>query len=66
LLVGYGNLYPHTVAGRIIAMGVMLLGVGFLAVLTATVASHFVKSMVQTAAKRFWRRSIDSKPRSRR
>jgi voltage-gated potassium channel len=41
--VGYGDLYPHTVAGRIIAMCVMLLGIGFLAVLTATVASHFVQ-----------------------
>jgi voltage-gated potassium channel len=41
--VGYGDLYPHTVAGRIIAMLVMLLGIGFLAVLTATVASHFVQ-----------------------
>jgi voltage-gated potassium channel len=41
--VGYGDLYPHTVAGRIIGMCVMLLGVGFLAVLTATVASHFVQ-----------------------
>ena len=41
--VGYGDIYPHTVAGRIIAIAVMLLGVGFLAVLTATVASHFVQ-----------------------
>jgi voltage-gated potassium channel len=41
--VGYGDLYPQTVAGRIIGMVVMLLGVGFLAVLTATVASHFVR-----------------------
>jgi voltage-gated potassium channel len=41
--VGYGDVYPHTVAGRIIAIAVMLLGVGFLAVLTATVASHFVQ-----------------------
>jgi voltage-gated potassium channel len=41
--VGYGDLYPHTVAGRIIAIALMLLGIGFLAVLTATVASHFVK-----------------------
>jgi voltage-gated potassium channel len=41
--VGYGDLYPHTVPGRIIGMAVMLLGVGFLAVLTATVASHFVQ-----------------------
>jgi voltage-gated potassium channel len=41
--VGYGDLYPHTVPGRIIAIVVMLVGVGFLAVLTATVASHFVQ-----------------------
>jgi voltage-gated potassium channel len=41
--VGYGDIYPHTVAGRIIAIAVMLLGIGFLAVLTATVASHFVQ-----------------------
>jgi voltage-gated potassium channel len=41
--VGYGDVYPTTVGGRIVAMGVMLLGIGFLAVLTATIASHFVK-----------------------
>jgi voltage-gated potassium channel len=41
--VGYGDLYPHTVGGRIVAMGLMFLGIGFLAVLTATVASHFVQ-----------------------
>jgi voltage-gated potassium channel len=42
--VGYGDLYPTTVAGRIVAIVVMLVGVGFLAVLTATVASLFVKA----------------------
>jgi hypothetical protein len=31
------------VGGRIVAMGLMFLGIGFLAVLTATVASHFVQ-----------------------
>jgi voltage-gated potassium channel len=41
--VGYGDLYPHTVAGRMIGIVVMLLGLGFLAVLTATVASHFIR-----------------------
>jgi voltage-gated potassium channel len=42
--VGYGDLYPHTVAGRLIAMLLMLVGIGFIAVLTASIASIFVKS----------------------
>jgi voltage-gated potassium channel len=41
--VGYGDIQIHTVAGRVGAMALMLVGIGFLAVLTATVASHFVK-----------------------
>src|SRR5207247_3963094 len=42
--VGYGDLYPTSVQGRIIGIVVMLLWVGFLSVLTAAVASHFVKT----------------------
>jgi voltage-gated potassium channel len=42
--VGYGDIYPTSVAGRIIAIIVMLAGVAFLAVLTATIASYFVKT----------------------
>ncbi len=42
--VGYGDVYPKTVEGRIIAMVVMLFGIGFLSVLTATIASRFVKT----------------------
>jgi len=41
--VGYGDVYPTTVAGRIVATVLMFTGIGFLAVLTATVASRFVK-----------------------
>src|SRR4051794_6235258 len=41
--VGYGDVYPRTVAGRIVAITLMLVGVGFVAVLTATIASIFVK-----------------------
>jgi voltage-gated potassium channel len=40
--VGYGDVVPHTVAGRLIASALMLLGIGFLSILTATVASSFV------------------------
>jgi voltage-gated potassium channel len=42
--VGYGDVTPTTVEGRIVAMVVMLFGIGFLSVLTATVASRFVKT----------------------
>ena len=42
--VGYGDLYPTTVAGRIVAMLLMFVGIGFLAVLTATIASHFIQT----------------------
>jgi voltage-gated potassium channel len=42
--VGYGDVTPRTVAGRIVAIIVMFAGVAFLAVLTATIASYFVKS----------------------
>jgi voltage-gated potassium channel len=37
--VGYGDLVPTTIEGRVIGIAVMLVGIGFLSVLTATVAS---------------------------
>ncbi len=46
--VGYGDLYPNSVGGRLIAMVVMLFGIGFLSVLTATIASRFVQTDTST------------------
>lgn len=40
--VGYGDLIVDDVEGRIIAIVVMLVGIGFISVLTAAVASKFV------------------------
>lgn len=42
--VGYGDVTPTSKEGQVIAMIVMLFGIGFLAILTATIASTFVKS----------------------
>jgi voltage-gated potassium channel len=42
--VGYGDAYPTSVEGRIVAMVVMVFGIGFLSVLTAAIASRFVKT----------------------
>ncbi len=42
--VGYGDKVPRTVQGQTIAMVVMLFGIGFLSVLTATIAPRFIKT----------------------
>jgi voltage-gated potassium channel len=41
--VGYGDRYPTTEGGRAVAVILMLVGIGLIGVLTATVASVFVK-----------------------
>jgi voltage-gated potassium channel len=46
--VGYGDLYPTTTAGRAIAIIVMLVGIGFIAIVTAAVAQKFVVAGVTT------------------
>jgi len=41
--VGYGDFYPQTIGGRIIGVVVMIFGIGFLGMFTATIASIFVE-----------------------
>ncbi len=41
--VGYGDMFPVTPAGRIAAAALMILGIGFVAYVTAAVAAHFVE-----------------------
>jgi voltage-gated potassium channel len=45
--VGYGDLYPVTVTGRLIAAGVMLGGIGLIGVVTATLASWIVENVAK-------------------
>ena len=41
--VGYGDRFPMTEGGRVVAGVIMLVGIGLIGVLTATVASVFIK-----------------------
>ena len=41
--VGYGDDVPETVAGQLLAAAVMLLGIGFVTVITASITSSFVE-----------------------
>jgi voltage-gated potassium channel len=41
--VGYGDVYPHTDEGRAIGFVVMVVGIGFVAILTAAIAQRFVE-----------------------
>lgn len=42
--VGYGDIVPHTTAGRVLAVLVVLLGLGVLSLVTASVAALFVQT----------------------
>src|SRR5438034_185185 len=39
--VGYGDVSPVTPEGRLIAVGLMIVGIGFIGIFTATVTSFF-------------------------
>jgi voltage-gated potassium channel len=49
--VGYGDVVPETDGGRIIAIAIMLVGIGFVALLTAFIADRFVYQQQAAVAK---------------
>ena len=50
--VGYGDIVPHTAWGRVVGSLVIVVGVTFIAFLTATVTSAFVSAAEQEARAR--------------
>jgi voltage-gated potassium channel len=49
--VGYGDIVPKTDAGRMIGIAVMVIGVGYIAMLTAALAQVFLTGLVGKEAK---------------
>jgi voltage-gated potassium channel len=49
--VGYGDLSPHTTAGRLVAVTLMLVGIGFIALLTGAIAERFLSPEIQESAE---------------
>ena len=43
--VGYGDITPMTTLGRIVASTLMILGIGFIATLTAAVSAYFLSNL---------------------
>lgn len=60
--VGYGDISPHTLYGRIIAMFLMIVGIGLLGTVTSTITSYFLRAnrkTVRSAALDLVRERLD-------
>jgi voltage-gated potassium channel len=51
--VGYGDRYPVSAGGRVVASVLMLIGIGLIGILTATVASVFIKEHTDANKEEF-------------
>ncbi len=50
--VGYGDIYPHTNAGRAIAIAVMVAGIGFGTIVIGAVAQRFLATEIEAEVER--------------
>ncbi|WP_132281273.1 potassium channel family protein [Natranaerovirga hydrolytica] len=46
--VGYGDISPNTIGGKVLAAILMLVGIGFIGMLTGTIATYFLKDVSET------------------
>jgi len=49
--VGYGDVSPHTDLGRVLAIAIMLIGIGFIAIITGAVAERFLATEFEEVAE---------------
>jgi voltage-gated potassium channel len=49
--VGYGDLSPHTTGGRLLAIALMLVGIGFVALLTGAIAQRFLSPQIRSSVE---------------
>jgi voltage-gated potassium channel len=49
--VGYGDLSPHTTAGRLVGVALMFVGIGFVALLTGAVAQRFLSPQIHESVE---------------
>ncbi|HEX4929243.1 MAG TPA: ion channel [Gaiellaceae bacterium] len=49
--VGYGDFFPESTLGRIVAIALMLVGIGFIAILTGAIAERFLATEIEEAVE---------------
>jgi voltage-gated potassium channel len=58
--VGYGDISPVTILGRIIAAILMIVGIGFISMLTGTIATYFLNQREEkTDRKKYVKKIVD-------